>query len=618
MFRYLATVWDSTNPAQQEAARLIAQRLRQLSPAWSEKFSTPGMQVFCIGLRDEAVQIHRVDNDAGVVIGTLLTRGRDLFSPAPDEQLHFNTEQSQAFVQSRGRWLIDHAWGDYVAFGHDARNGRSWVIKDPTGSLPCLRTDFRGVSIFFSRIGDCLDLRLLRFTVNEAFLRAHMMAGSSLQDASSLNEASPVRRGECIEFQKDSEGWHSSSKMYWTPISYVGADDLIEDPQIAARAMRGTIKATTAGLARLHDSLLLRLSGGLDSSIVAGCLKGTPARFAAYTYFSPVGRSDERPWARLAAAHAGCEHIEHPLHPLSLDLTLGLRMPPSPEPSPLLGFIQRCTVEQGLLERTHATAIFSGDGGDSGFCADSLSYAVPEFLRQHGITPRLFKLASQVALLTERSSWTVLTTAIRRVVTHKSVGIPAARILEASQLVSPEIKQSFRGHDEVSHPWFQDQRRIPWDKIRRIGTLMMSPESYTMSATADAPVPEIASPLYSQPVIELLLRIPIHTHFHGGQDRGLARMAFAGDVPEPILRRLWKDRAPGFHDQLLERERPFLKETLLDGVLAREGLLDRRLLEEVLSTGPTKNTVYPGEIFRHLDSEFWARHWLTSPQAQAA
>jgi asparagine synthase (glutamine-hydrolysing) len=617
MFRYFGMVWDHTSPPQQEAAHLLAERLRQLSPDWREQFFAPGMQVFCAGVRDEAVQIHRVGANGGIVIGSLLARSRDLFSTAPDEQFHFGPTQSQSFVLSRGRWLIDHAWGDYVAFGRDTDTFK-WVLKDPTGSLPCLRTDFRGVNIFFSRIGDCLDLRLLRFTVNEAYLRSHMMTGSSLQDASSLNEASPVRRGECIEFRKDSTGWHAASKMYWTPLTYTGAEDLIEDPQTAARAMHSAIKAATAGLARLHRSLLLRLSGGLDSSIVAGCLKGTTARFAAYTYFSPDGRSDERPWARLAAGHAGCEHIEYPLHPLDLDLTLGLRMPPSAEPSPLLGFIQRCLVEQELLERTQATGIFNGEGGDSGFCSDSIGYAVPEFLRRHGIAPRLFRLASQVALLTEKSSWTVLTTALRRVMTNRSAGTPRERILEASQLVSPDIKQDFRGHDSVSHPWFQDQRRVPWDKIRRIGTLMMAPENYTVSTAADARAPEIVSPLYSQPVIELLLRIPIYTHFHRGRDRGLARAAFTEEVPEQILRRMWKDRAPGFHDRLLERERPFLQETLLEGVLARHGLLDRRLLEEVLSAGPTKNTVYPGEIFRHLDSELWARHWQHSAQPQPA
>lgn len=616
MFRYLGMVWDPENPQQQDAAHLIAARLRQLSPAWRQEFSTPGMQVFCADARDPALQLHRVGDAGGIVIGSLLARRRDLFSPTPDPQLRFDEARSRAFVQSRGKWLIDNGWGDYVAFGQDRANGYKWVQKDPTGSLPCLRTEFHGVSIFFSHIGDCLDLQL-RFTVNATFLHSLMMIGTTFQDESSLNEASPVRRGECIEFKKDSAGWQNSRKMYWTPVSYLGAEDLIEDPQTAARAMNSVVRAATAGLARLHRSLLLRLSGGLDSSIMAGCLKGTTERFTAYTYFSPIGRSDERPWARLAAAHAGCEHIEYPLHALDLDLTLGLRMPPSPEPSPLLGFIQRNTVEQALSERTQATAIFSGDGGDSGFCADSLSYAVPEFLRRHGMTPRLFRLVSQVALLTEKSSWTVLTTAMRRVITNQDTGTPRERILAASQLVNPDLKHEFRGHDSVSHPWFQGQRRVPWDKIRRIGTLMMAPDYYGVATSADAPVPEVVSPLYSQPVIELLLRIPIHTHFHRGHDRGLARMAFVGEAPEPVLRRLWKDRAPGFHDQLLERERPFLKEMLLNGALARNGLLNRPLLEEVLSSRPTKNTVYPGEIFRHLDSELWARHWLGNAQPQS-
>jgi asparagine synthase (glutamine-hydrolysing) len=202
--------------------------------------------------------------------------------------------------------------------------------------------------------------------------------------------------------------------------------------------------------------------------------------------------------------------------------------------------------------------------------------------------------------------------------THQNTGTPLDHILAASQLVNPEIKHAFRGHGSVSHPWFQGQRRVPWDKIRRIGTLMMAPDYYTVAAPVDAPVAEVVAPLYSQPVIETLLRIPIHTHFHCGRDRGLARMAFAKEAPEPILRRLWKDRAPGFHDQLLERERPFLKETLLEGVLARKGLLDRPLLEEVLSPGPTKNTVFPGEIFRHLDAELWARQWVGNSQPQAS
>ncbi|HEY0681677.1 MAG TPA: asparagine synthase-related protein [Steroidobacter sp.] len=614
MLRYLGMVWDSTSPQQQETAQLIAARMSQLPAAWRQEFHAPGMQVFCAGARVDSSQIHRVSDDGGVVIGSLFARNRDLHSQAQNEQLNFGPTQSKAFVQSRGQWLIDHAWGNYVAFGRDGLDETKWVLKDPTGSLPCLHSRFRGVSLFFSRIGDCLDLKLLRFTINDAFLHAHLMASSNLHELSSLKEVSPVRGGECVEFQRNGS---SSSKYYWNPLSFHGADDLIEDPELAARAMRGTLKATVSTLASSHRSLLLRLSGGLDSSIIAGCLKDAPiGRFNAYTYYAPSGRSDERPWARLAAQHAGCEHIEYPLTPLDMDLSLGLRMAPSAEPLPLLGFIQRSTVEQELAARTGATGIFGGDGGDSGFCADSLSHAVPEYLRNHGPSPRLFRLASQVALVIQKSSWNVLTTAVRRTVTGEGA-IPRERILEACQLVSPHIKQDYRGQT-VSHPWFQGQRRVPWDKIRRLGTLTAASDYYNVAARADEEVPEIVSPLYTQPVIELLLRIPIYVHFHQGRDRGLARHAFAAEVPEPILRRLWKDRAPGFHDQVFERQRTFFTETLLEGVLVSNGLLNRPLLEEVLASRPTKNTVYPGEVFRHLDTELWARHWLQRSQQQAA
>src|SRR5690606_13758041 len=113
MLRYLAMVWDEANPQQQETARLIARRLPQLSPAWRQEFSAAGMQVFCAGVRSDAPQVHRVGDDGGIVIGTLFTRKRDLSSPEADAPLKFGPLESLAYVQSHGRWLIDHAWGDY-------------------------------------------------------------------------------------------------------------------------------------------------------------------------------------------------------------------------------------------------------------------------------------------------------------------------------------------------------------------------------------------------------------------------------------------------------------------------------------------------------------------------
>lgn len=620
MLRYLGMMWDDASPQQHEAAQLVGPRLRKLWPTWRKEFSAPGMQVFCAGTRSGSQQVHRLSSGAGIVIGTLFTRSADLLSSALDEQLQLGAHQTAAIIQSTGRWLIENSWGNYVAFGRDPAGGSKWVLKDPTGSLPCLHSSFSGVTIFFSCMADCVALNLLRFTINDEFLHAHLVIGGSLQDRPALKEVTPVARGECIQFKQCGSSWHSTNAFYWRPSSFSGAADLIEDPELAARAMRSSVQAATSSWANVHPSMLLRLSGGLDSSIIAGCLREAPnkSRFVAYTYFTPNGRSDERPWAQLAAQHSGCEHIEYPITPAEMDLRVGLQMEPSPEPSPLLSYLQRTTVEQELAARSDATAIFNGEGGDSGFCSDSINFAVPEYLRNHGLAPGIFRLASQVALLIDQSSWSVLTGALRRRFGNDDMGMPREQILSASQLVSRELRHAFRPNEKFSHPWFQGMRRVPWDKLRRLGTLITIPEYYNVSAAPDAVVPEVISPLYSQPVIELLLRIPIYTHFHGGRDRGLARQAFANEVPEPILRRLWKDRAPGFHEQLLERHRAFLKETLLDGTLVRSGLLNRALVEEVLSAGPTKNAVYPGEVFRHLDSELWARHWLQSSRQQAA
>jgi asparagine synthase (glutamine-hydrolysing) len=163
--------------------------------------------------------------------------------------------------------------------------------------------------------------------------------------------------------------------------------------------------------------------------------------------------------------------------------------------------------------------------------------------------------------------------------------------------------------ESYPHPWFSHLPQVPWDVIRRLGVLVTTPEFYNVTDVA-RPEPEIVSPLYAQPAVELFLRIPIHVHAEGGRDRGLARRAFAREVPEPILRREWKDRAPGFHSEVLLRNLDLIRELFLDGVLVKEGLLDRAAIEAALAPGPTKTAVLPVEIYRHLDVEIWARCWM--------
>ena len=430
-----------------------------------------------------------------------------------------------------------------------------------------------------------------------------------------LNEVQRVYRGECVELRDQPRP--DVRTFHWHPLRFTAPSEAIEDVTYAARAIRATVRSCTHTLFREHRSGLLRLSGGLDSSIIAACLGNAPEqpRPGSYTYYTPGGRSDARPWARLAAARSGLQHEEHVVTAESVSLPLVLQAPALVEPTPVMGYIFRSTLEDRVARDHRATAVFCGDGGDSGFCGDTYAYAVSEHLHRRGLTLHAWHLATKVASLTEESTWTVMLKSLRRWLRGAGMEHQAKMLLPASRLLSQELRASYSQATHFPHPWLDDSTRIPWSLVRRLGALLMPPDPYNVAKGARAP--EVIAPLYSQPAMELFLRIPLDLHFYDGRERGLARHAFAGDVPMEILRRTWKDRAPGFLDELVQRHRKFLRELLLDGVLVHEGLLERAAVEDALSDRISTSLVYPGELLRHLEMEVWARHWNTPGHSHA-
>lgn len=611
MFRYVTLAWDCNNAAQCDAARLLGDRLQGRAKRWRQIHATSGLSVFHSPTDPGSLTAQLLPLDAGVVLGTLFVRNRDCTDDSPAPRFVPNREHCEQIAASRGRWLIEHTWGSYVAVLCEATAGRNWVLKDPAGDLPCFRTSFRGVKVVFAHIADLVGTGLFEFTLNPRYLSDRVLHGGVLEH-DALNEVARVYRGECVELTDELRP--RSRVFYWHPMSFdSAASELIEDPSFAARAMRATVRACTRTLCSDHQSVLHRLSGGLDSSIIAACLGDSLAQLHCYTYYSPGGRSDERPWARLAASRGGLKHFEYPITPEDIPLPLMLDASPMVEPTALLGYMHRSTLENRIAREHQATAVFCGDGGDSGFCGDTFAYAASEYLHRHGLSIEAWRMAAKVASVTQESTWHVMFKSLRR--WSRGVGMEHQRkiLLPASQLLSEELRHTYANATTFPHPWFSHSPRIPWALVRRLGGLLSPPEFYNVAPGVHAP--QVIAPLYSQPATELFLRIPLYLHFHGGRERGLARQAFARDVPEEILRRSWKDRAPGFLERLVHRHRRFLRELLLDGVLVEERLLNRAALEDALSDRISGSPVFPGELLRHLDVEVWARSWRRSDVA---
>jgi asparagine synthase (glutamine-hydrolysing) len=610
MFRYVALIWDPRDARQVDAAQGATRRLKAAASYWQEALDRAGLRVLCADVRPGSLEPHVLAGRAGVVLGSLFTRKSDLADDAPAARCEPDEAQTMAIVESQGEWLVRNAWGNYVAFICDPLTGGVRVLKDPCGSLPCFSTAADGITVVFSAIADCRLLGATRFTVNRRFVERRLYGGDMTHQWNALNEVTQIRRGECAEFSPWQEPALASRRPLWTPFDFARARDLFDEPESAAAALRNTLRSCTATLAACHERALMRSSGGLDSSIVLACLHSAPRppRLLAYTQYAAEGPLDPRRWARMAVAPTGCEHVEIESNAAGVRLDAILEMTPTAEPVNTLMYLVTFAHERSLIARNSATATFTGDGGDCVFGSFCIGEAATAYLRRHGPRPAVLRLAAESALVLRQTTWHALNRALRMWLTGRSLMNTDALNTEARRLVAADVVRECATHPAV-HPWLVGVRHAPWEALSKLGMLMASPDFYVGQADPAVDGPELVTPIYSQPMIELALRIPADVLFAGGQDRGLARRAFRDDVPQPILNRIWKDRAGNFHDEIIQRNRDWLREIFLDGVLTSEGLLDRAALERALAPGLVKSEVFPGELLRHLDTEIWARQW---------
>jgi asparagine synthase (glutamine-hydrolysing) len=614
MFRYLAFIWNSDDRSQAEAAKALSLRANAKLRGFSVALNRRGLYVIYADPVPNTYDARIMPNESGVVLGYLYCRNASFEDDSPARAADLGCEPSREIVRSNGRRLISHYWGDYVAILPDETiPNRTRVLKDPTGNLPCFCTSWRGVTIVFSSISDCLDLQL-QFSINWSFVARRIGGGVFDTDLNCLNEVSQVSRGECLHV--DSNSTSGQRRMvYWNPVDFAESATAIDNERFATKALRATVRSVAHTLANCHDGILLRLSGGLDSSIIASCLQTVPTSQAitAFTCYVPQGNSDERRWARLAAEHAGfTEHIEHPLDMkhFRVDGILGMR--PLAAPVPLMPYLGGSANETRVAEARGHTAIFSGDGGDSIFGGEAIGLVIDDFLSREHLKWRIIPLAAQVALYKDSLAWKILSDGLRRWYFGARINDFRERLMMSTGLGAKTLRNSVRDETSYPHAWFRDLDRVPWRTIWRIGNLLSTPSFYDPFRDACEMYPQRVAPLYAQPVVELALSIPLYVHFLHGYERGLARRAFADDIPAAICRRRWKDRAPGSFEDMTMGNREFIRETLGGGNLAAKGLINTDAIDELLGGGGRDKSFFVGELYAFLDLELWSRHFNAS------
>jgi asparagine synthase (glutamine-hydrolysing) len=608
MLRYVAFSWNPQSDAQSRATQTLQRRLLATPSRWDVAFKSCHLSVYCTRINAGPIKTTSLHDDAGVVLGVVFRRER-FDDPRQEPQLAvLSARDSRDISSNAGRPLVESYWGRYIAFISDAARGRKFVIRDPSGHLPCLKTTIDNIDVYFSHVTDCSALSDVRYSVNWDYMAARVIAPALQSIETGLTGITELQPGECQDISCEA----TYRRVYWDPVSVARRPSLCDFSQ-AAIQLRQTAKAVVHAWASCYPSILHRVSGGLDSSIVLGCLRDAPRRpaISCVTYYPCIENAgadiDERAYARLAARHADVKLYELgrlPTPRLEVMLQMGSLA------APLIFYDRNVEVdrlEAQLARQVHATARFGGDGGDQLFYGLPLSPTAADYVHHRGIGRGVFKLSAQIARREGYSVWRMLAASIQAGVRTPRWN-PFDEIVKRRAFLTPTALDSLTAAGRFLHPCLQDLHGIPLGKLWHIYNLSIAPRFYD-SNLGQPDDPERLEPLTSQPLVELCLRIPSFVLTLGGRDRQLAREAFTEDVPAELLRARQKAGIDGFVKETLHRNMSFVREMLLDGDLVAQKLLDRGSLERALSSGFEHIDSAAGDIFDYLTMEIWLRTW---------
>lgn len=619
MYRYVAFVW---NPHGDVGAhgRECLDLLNAGHKQWSIAHEGPGILAMHVAREPGTAPSHRLHGHAGVILGQLFDRRCDEYSAA--REVRFDASQSRTLIDSGGQYLIDCYWGSYLAILYDEQANRHHVFRDPIGTLPCCRVQHAGAEIFFSHLEDCIRLAPFSLQIDRRHLTKWLLFSGVRTDETGLENVTQLGRGERLTLSSTG----AACTRIWDPIA-IASQSNFQQPTEAARALRTTVQNTVNAWASRYRRITHKVSGGLDSAIVAGCLAQVPSS-PQVSYLNIVVGSDpgqqtlylpgidaksaakvraiamhgdERYYARLVAQRWSVPLIERPRN-ASMDLTRLDRVPLGVAPSMYFTVMEMDDADLELIDSHGTQAFFSGQAGDSALLVTLKPLAAIDHAYLHGMSRDLWGHIAASSALAKDSLWSVMGKAVK----HGLFRRPYTgrwKLLDRPTLLTQELFQSLRDEDLQSAFARSAMRSsLPPGKQDHIKGVASAFHNFVFYAGDRA---DHIDPLNSQPVWETVLQIPTYTMLMGGVSRGLARHAFSDLLPPEIRRRVSKGTGTLFYQQVVRRNRQFLIERLENGLLVADGYLDRRRLMACLTADEPSAIIPPSIVLAYLAGETW-------------
>lgn len=481
-------------------------------------------------------------------------------------------------------------WGGYLFVLTGDRSVR--VVRDPSGALPCYHASAKSGTAFASDVALLVAAGFVTPAIDWPALGRHLYSAGLPTSETALVGVRELLPG----FAVDVGTVVSQPLATWSPWDHVGSSCL--DPAAAAERLERTITHCVRSWIARFPRLLVSVSGGLDSSIVAASLGDADA--LCLTMYGAEPSGDERPYARTLCAHLDLPLAEREYRLEDIDIASS---PAAHLPRPI-GRSQALAYERKHLEAARAErvdAFVTGNGGDNVFGHSQSAAAIVDRYRCEGWSVGVASTVGDISRQTGCSALAAVSAAIR--IARR----PARYRWTPSALFLTPALAATLGDAPLAHPWLDAPAGACPGKAAHIAGLLRVQLHLVPSRSHHAPV---IHPLLSQPVIEACLAIPSWHWRLGGEDRAIARRAFAGRLPAMIARRRTKGGPDGFSALILRTWRDEIRERLSGGRLADHGLLDRAALDAVLSDPRPLASEVRVRILELLAAEAWVEAWL--------
>lgn len=493
------------------------------------------------------------------------------------------------------RRLSETVWGRYVAIFRAADGPACAIFRDPSGGVDALTWRTAGLVIVASDLDEALLAAApAGLAIDWTLIGAALVERLHLAGACPLVDIEAVTPGAMRRLDSGDE------TLVWRPRTFARrgwADTAEHRAQLVA-----CVDDSVAALAGISRGVLAEVSGGLDSSIVASALQRAPQvevqAWLNYHVEDPGG--DERRYARATAQHLGVNLTEAAMPEAGIDLDGLAFSSPSARPSWRL---VDAGYDQDLAARCKAvgaTRIVSGLGGDTVFMQGGSPWLAADYFRERPWWAVRPSVLVTLARRSRRSVWQVSRQGV--------VGAIGAQGRKASPHPSHLTDKAIVAASRRRPPlWLEDLGGLTPTKQGQIEGLARTLLVTGRSARTEQA--DLVNPLLSQPIMEICLSLSSMALTQGGDDRAMARTAFADRLSPVVRDRRSKGDLSRHYGRALARDAGTLRDLLLGGRLVGAGLVDPVALEEMLEPEHLIWRDPYREIVAMVVLELWVGSW---------